>query len=95
MSEFLKQMIIKKLKQLTKEELLELANKYHFNLTFDEAYQIIHYIQTNSIDPFSTYGRNELVLELTQITNKETALQANQLFVQMIERYHLTHLFND
>ncbi|HIS28652.1 MAG TPA: DUF2624 domain-containing protein [Candidatus Avamphibacillus intestinigallinarum] len=95
MSEFLKQMIIKKLKQLTKDELLELANRYQFAITLDEAQCIIQYIQTNSIDPFSSHGRHKLILELTRITNEETAFYANELFIQMIKRYHLTHLFKD
>lgn len=86
-------MIIKKIKQLSSRELLYYANEYNFDLNPDEAHEIIHFLKTEPIDPFTQKGQQHLVNQLSIITNPQTAQQAYQLFKQLITSYGLEHYF--
>lgn len=94
MSQFLKDMIMRKLKELSEAELLHYAKQYGFSITQDEVRQIIHYLRHHPVDPFHAAGRLELLKALSQITNLETAKQAQALFTKMIQAYGLEHLFD-
>lgn len=93
MSQFLKEMIIRRLKALTEGELLKYAHQYGFSISESEASQIVQYIKHNPIDPFHASGRLVLLKELSHITDIKTAQQAQQLFNKMIQTYGLDHLF--
>ncbi|MBP1968685.1 hypothetical protein J2Z83_000779 [Virgibacillus natechei] len=95
MSNFIKELVSKKLKQLSPEELLNYAKQHGFSLNRAEANSIINYLRTNSIDPFNLHDHKKMFEELTQITNRETANKAQKLFNDLIQSYGLGHLFHE
>ncbi|WP_188453641.1 DUF2624 domain-containing protein [Virgibacillus oceani] len=94
MSTFIKEMIAKKLKQLTSDELLHYSKKYGFNLSQAEAQSITKYLKTQQIDPFSSQDRVKMLKELARITDLQTAKKAQKLFEEIIKSYGLEYLFN-
>lgn len=95
MSHFLKEIIIKRLKSLSEQELVKYASDYGFSISTEEARQITQYVKNNDIDPFQSSGRMALLKELTKITDIETARKAQRLFNEIIKTYGLEHLFKE
>ncbi|SFA70674.1 Protein of unknown function [Lentibacillus halodurans] len=93
MSTFIKQMINKKLKQLSPDELLYYARQYNFSISKEQARLITAYLRQNPIDPFDPGKRAKMFKELARITDQETANQAQSLFQKMIKSYGAEHLF--
>ncbi|GAB4073432.1 hypothetical protein GCM10028778_09460 [Barrientosiimonas marina] len=94
MSTFIKQMVRSKLQQLTTDELLYHAQKYHFSINRKQATDITAYLQQASIDPFDPASRDKMVQELARITDDETADQAETLFQKIVAAYGLDDLFS-
>lgn len=94
MSSFIKDLINRKMNQITLEELLHYSTQYGFSLTQVEAQQILTYIQNNPIDPFDQNNREKIFQDLAQITDHNTASKAKSLFNEIINSYGLGHLFN-
>ncbi|WP_099158524.1 DUF2624 domain-containing protein [Virgibacillus ndiopensis] len=93
MSTFIKEMIGKKMKQLSPDELLHYSKKYGFNLSKNEAQNITKYLKNNQINPFSAQDRVIMLKELARITDLQTAKKAQKLFEEIIKSYGLEHLF--
>jgi hypothetical protein len=94
MSIFIKQMILTKLRQITPNEILEYSTKYGFQVTRQQAEQISNYVRSKRINPFDKKEREKMLLDLSEITDQQTAMKANQLFHELIKSYGLEHLFN-
>src|SRR5699024_6258489 len=95
MSQFIKELMIQKIKSLSLDELQTYSRKYNFHLTEKEALNIISYLQNHHLEPFSADGRVEMFRELAQITNTQTAKRAQQLFLKLIKTYNVEHLFHE
>jgi len=95
MSGLIKEIIKNKLNQLSYEELLAQSEKFGFELTIDEAKQIISYLKRSNINPFSQHDRLIMLQALADITDQSTAQQANDLFIEVIKSYGVEHLFED
>ncbi|HLR66471.1 DUF2624 domain-containing protein [Virgibacillus alimentarius] len=93
MSNFLKSLIIKKLENLTADELLYYAKQYGFSVTEKEAKDITTYVKTHPINPFDENERIKMLQALTQITNAETAKKAQKIFNELVHSQGLGHLF--
>ncbi|TQS74560.1 DUF2624 domain-containing protein [Ornithinibacillus gellani] len=93
MSKFIQELILMKVKQLKKRDLIHYGNTYGFSLTDQEASQIIHYIQTQPLDLFSIQGRKNMLRELAAITNEQTAAKAERLFYEIVQSYGVESLF--
>lgn len=89
----IKELINNKIKQLTSEDLLKYGHEHGFILTNDQAKEIVHYYKNNEIDPFNAEERMRFFKQLGQITDHDTAKKAHQLFIEMIRKYNLEHLF--
>ncbi len=94
MSIFIKELIKRKLNQISVADLLQYAEQYGFSLTKTEAEKIVMYLRTNNIDPFNKNDRTKMFQALTQITDINTANKAQNLFDEMIHSYGLEHLFD-
>ncbi len=94
MSKLIKDLAIKKMKQLSPEELLHYSDQNGITITRTQAKQIISYLQNHSVDPFNESGRHKMLLELSRITDQETAKKSEKLFQQLIKAYGLDYLFN-
>lgn len=95
MSNFIKELIRKKLKQLSSEELLHYGKQYGFSLNRSEAQDIAAYIKESSIDPFHAADREKMFKELARITNLDTAKKARLLFNELIKSYGVDYLFTE
>lgn len=93
MSIFLKEMIKTKLKNLTSDEILHYSSQYGFSISQSQANQIVHYLRSSSPNPFDQQDRERFMLELEKITDRNTAVQAQQLMDEVIRSYGLEHLF--
>lgn len=94
MSIFIKELVKRKLNQISVGDLLQYGEQYGFSLTDTEAEKIVTYLRTNHVDPFSKKDRSQMFQALTEITDINTANKAQHLFDQMIHSYGLEHLFN-
>lgn len=94
MSIFIKELIRRKLSQISVADLLQYGEQYGLPLTETEAIEIVTYMKTNQIDPFSKNDRIKMFQALTQITDENTAHKAQGLFDEVIRSYGLGHLFN-
>lgn len=93
MSKIMKEIIAKKLKQTSPEELLYHSKEYDFSLTFNEAKQITDYLKKHPFDPFKESDRIIFFKELTQITNINTTKKAQKLFGELVKSYGIQSLF--
>lgn len=93
MSIFIKQLIKKKLKQITHEEVVFYSKQYGFSITEQEAIDIAHFMKHNDLDPFDASDRAIMFKTLAEITDKNTAVNAEKLLMQLIQSYGLEHLF--
>lgn len=93
MSTFIKQMITKKIRGLTPDELLHYAGQYNFSISRKQAKEITAYLQQTAVDPFDPDFRAKMFKELARITNDETADKAQLLFQKIIKSYGVEHLF--
>ncbi|WP_249871081.1 DUF2624 domain-containing protein [Oceanobacillus saliphilus] len=94
MSIFIKEMVKNKLKNLRPSELLQYSRQYGFQITEKQAREITDYLRVNSPDPFDANTRHEMLKQLAAITDKETALQTQKLFDEIINSYGLGYLFH-
>lgn len=93
MSSFFKDLIMKKIANLSPKELLSYGKQYGFSLTESQAQAITTYLKTHRVDPFSANGRTKMLQELARITDLETAKKAQKLFNEIIKSYGLESLF--
>lgn len=92
MSNLLKGIVTRKLKQISPDEVIYHGNQYGFKVKKHEADQISHYLKTTEFDPFSYQDRREAFATLAEITSSETAKKAENLFIELIHSYGLTSL---
>lgn len=94
MQPFVKQMIEKKLRNITKAELLNYAKQYQINITNTQAEKIVAFLHKTDLNPLEKSDRVVLLKKLAQITDLETAQQAQQLFNQITKQYGVDSWFN-
>lgn len=94
MSLFIKELVKRKLNQLSYKDILHYSKQYDFSLSVDEAKHIESYIHIHQIDPFHKNDREKMFQTLVDITNVTTAKKAQSLFDEVIHTYGLTHLFD-
>src|SRR5699024_9844497 len=94
MSDFLKSLITKKLKQLTPEEIFYYGRQYGFNVSKQEAKQITNYLKSTSLNPFNEKDRKKAFQTLSQINSTETAHKAEQLLIKLVESHGLDSVFD-
>lgn len=94
MQPFVKQMIEKKLRNITKTELLSYAKQYQINITDTQAGKIVAFLHKTDLNPLEKSDRVLLLKKLAQITDLETAQQAQQLFNQITKQYGVDSWFN-
>ncbi|TFJ94099.1 DUF2624 domain-containing protein [Lentibacillus salicampi] len=93
MSTFIKQLVTKKLRKLSPDELLHYAHQYHFSITKKQANEITAYLRQNPIEPFDPAYRDKMFKDLARITDQETSNKAQTLFQEIIKSYGLEGYF--
>lgn len=94
MNSIMQQMAIKKIKQISKKELLTYSEEYEIPITPSQADQILHYIKTKEINPFTEQGRLLMFKNIARITDISTAQQAQKLFHELIKTYGIESWFS-
>jgi hypothetical protein len=94
MSIFIKQMIINKMRQITPEDVLIYSQKYGFVISREQAIEISKYVRRKKLNPFDKREREKMLKDLSEITDRNTAIKANKLFYELIKSYGLEHLFD-
>ena len=95
MSKELEKLMMNYIENLTFEDLMALSRRYNFSLSEAEGRKIISYLNNVPFDPFSENGRRKMIVDLSSITNHDTAHKASSLFNQLVNSYGLNHLFYD
>jgi len=95
LSDYLKQMMIHRLKNISHGELIAYSKTYGFSLSAEESREIIKYLRHLTLNPFKNSERKRMFYDLKQLTDERTAMQAKQLFEQLIRHYKMEHLFYD
>ncbi|WP_156290715.1 DUF2624 domain-containing protein [Oceanobacillus salinisoli] len=93
MSIFIKELVKKKLKQITPDELQFYAKQYGFSISRQQAMQISNYLKQSTVDPFKLKDRERMFRELARITDLQTAKEARSLLDEVIKSYGLENLF--
>ncbi|MFC4558833.1 DUF2624 domain-containing protein [Virgibacillus kekensis] len=94
MTNFIKDMAAKKIKQLSPDDLLHYSKQYGFSISKQQAEQITSYLKTSKADIFNNRQREKMFKDLAKITDAETARKAKKLFNELIRTYGLEHLFS-
>lgn len=95
MQPFVQQMIEKKLKNISKLELLNYAKQYQINLTDIQAGKIVAFLNTTELNPLKQADRVSMLKKLAQITDLTTAQQAQKLFNQITKQYGVESWFSN
>lgn len=77
------QMINKKMKSMTVDELLKYSKQYRISITKDEARKIVKMIRDlkTNVNIFDVKERKELLKKVAKITSPKVAKQLNTLFI--------------
>ncbi|MCZ0704044.1 uncharacterized protein YcbK (DUF882 family) [Natronobacillus azotifigens] len=87
MQAFFQQMMMNKLNNLSTNELLHYATTYQIPISQKQANEIVQFLRTNKLNPTVESDRVRMFKQLEQITDKQTAQQAEMLFHQLIKQY--------
>lgn len=93
MANIIKSMMLKKLKNITAEEILHYANAYQISISNEQAKAIANHLKKYEYDPTDAGDRAKMLKKLAQITDLKTAKACQKLFYKLIKEYNIEHLF--
>ncbi|MDC3415539.1 DUF2624 domain-containing protein [Aquibacillus salsiterrae] len=93
MSNIVKQMVIKKLRSITPNELLGYSKEYGISITKQQAEEITNYLSKTKLNPMEEKDRLKLFKKLAQITDLKTAQKAQKLFAKLVKEYGVESWF--
>ncbi len=82
MNPFIIQMVNHKLNTINKNELMQLAQQHQFNITENQAKNIIAILRSETIDVTNQKQRDRLLAKLKRQVNAQTAQQVNEMLSQ-------------
>lgn len=89
----IKQLMLKKLKSLTAEEIITYANEYQLSISYQQADDIANHLKKHNYDPTNAADRTNMIKKLAQITDVKTAQACQKLFRSLVKEYQMEHLF--
>ncbi|WP_407268406.1 DUF2624 family protein [Radiobacillus sp. PE A8.2] len=93
MNKIVHQMIVKKIKNLSSEEILTYSKQYDISINKQQAQAISSYVKKVELDPIIQADRMKMFKKLAQITDLDTAKKAQKLFNQLIKQYGVESWF--
>jgi len=87
------ELIKRRIKLITVEEVLSYSNQYGFSISRQEALAIVNYLKTTPIE--SLQSKKNLISDLEKLTTISTAKKAERLLDQFIATYGLHYLFKE
>ncbi|WP_077621487.1 DUF2624 domain-containing protein [Sediminibacillus massiliensis] len=92
-NKMLESMVIKKIRQLSTNDLLHYSKQYDIPLTKQQADQIVATLKNETFNPLEENDRMKMFKKLAQITDVKTAQKANKLFRQLTKAYGIDSWF--
>lgn len=94
MNNMFKEVIRKKMTEVTPNELLAHANSYQITLSETQVNQIISILRKQQFDPFKKTDLIKMFGHLEQVTDQETVKKAKIILNQFIKQYNLSDWFS-
>ncbi|WP_226036920.1 DUF2624 family protein [Aquibacillus saliphilus] len=94
MNNFFYDMISKKLKKVSANDLLTHSKEHGINLTTNQAEEIAAYLSKTNLNPINEKDRMKMFKKLALITDIQTAQKAQKLFKKLIKDYGVESWFN-
>ncbi|MFP7733153.1 DUF2624 domain-containing protein [Priestia aryabhattai] len=78
------QIVNKKVNNITPKELLKYSKQYNIPLTDQQAQTLVSVIRQQPVNIYNLEERRNLIKQIAQVTDRETAKRVNELFQQLM-----------
>jgi Mn-dependent DtxR family transcriptional regulator len=78
------QIVNKKVNNITPKELLKYSKQYNIPLTDQQAQTLVSVIRQQPVNIYNFEERRNLIKQIAQVTDRETARRVNELFQQLM-----------
>ncbi|MFC0014835.1 MULTISPECIES: DUF2624 family protein [Allobacillus] len=88
----IKQLVRMKLAQTSPKEIVQYSQRYNIPLTMSQSEELLDFIHTKKIDPFSEKDRLKTFSYIEQNIGRREANNAKKLLENLAKEYNLDHL---
>ncbi|WP_129704801.1 DUF2624 domain-containing protein [Priestia megaterium] len=78
------QIVNKKVNNITPKELLKYSKQYNIPITDQQAQTLVSVIRQHPVNIYNLEERRNLIKQIAQVTDRETARRVNELFQQLM-----------
>lgn len=78
------QIVNKKVNNITPKELLKYSKQYNIPITDQQAHTLVSVIRQQAVNIYNLEERRNLIKQIAQVTDRETARRVNELFQQLM-----------
>ncbi|MCM3193263.1 DUF2624 domain-containing protein [Priestia megaterium] len=78
------QIVNKKVNNITPKELLKYSKQYSIPITDQQAHTLVSVIRQQPVNIYNLEERRNLIKQIAQVTDRETARRVNELFQQLM-----------
>ncbi|WP_432694108.1 DUF2624 domain-containing protein [Priestia aryabhattai] len=78
------QIVNKKVNNITPKELLKYSKQYNIPITDQQAHTLVFVIRQQPVNIYNLEERRNLIKQIAQVTDRETARRVNELFQQLM-----------
>ncbi|MFY2250162.1 DUF2624 domain-containing protein [Priestia megaterium] len=78
------QIVNKKVNNITPKELLKYSKQYNIPITDQQAHTLVSVIRHQPVNIYNLEERRNLIKQIAQVTDRETARRVNELFQQLM-----------
>ncbi|MFB8421227.1 DUF2624 domain-containing protein [Priestia megaterium] len=78
------QIVNKKVNNITPKELLKYSKQYNILITDQQAHTLVSVIRQQPVNIYNLEERRNLIKQIAQVTDRETARRVNELFQQLM-----------
>ncbi|MCM3795422.1 MULTISPECIES: DUF2624 domain-containing protein [Priestia] len=78
------QIVNKKVNNITPKELLKYSKQYNIPITDQQAQTLVSVIRQQPVNIYNLEERRNLIKQIAQVTDRETARRVNELFQQLM-----------
>ncbi|MFB9973094.1 DUF2624 family protein [Allobacillus sp. GCM10007489] len=88
----IKQLVRMKLAQTSPKEIVQYSQRYNIPLSMSQSEQLLDFIHTKKIDPFSEKDRSLTFSYIEKNIGRQEAINAKKLLEKLAKEYNLEHL---
>ncbi|MFI2955270.1 MULTISPECIES: DUF2624 domain-containing protein [Priestia] len=78
------QIVNKKVNNITPKELLKYSKQYNIPITDQQVHTLVSVIRQQPVNIYNLEERRNLIKQIAQVTDRETARRVNELFQQLM-----------